>query len=225
MSIIGNAVEKAAYTVSQKSRKHKFDQFFALLAPTDQETIADVGVNVVEYSDSDNYLERHYPHPEKITAVGTDDTTAFSDRYPSVRYVRADGRKLPFNNDAFDIFHSNAVIEHVGSRQDQEAFVREAIRIAGRGFMTTPNRYFPIETHTRVPLLHLILPKRFFDAFLRLIGKGWATGTYMNLLSKRDVRALFEASGVEDFVILENRLFGIPMTFTAIWHKHSEPIR
>ena len=42
-------------------------------------------------------------------------------------------------------------------------FLQELMRVARHGYVTTPNRYFPVETHTRVPLLHILLPKRIFD--------------------------------------------------------------
>ena len=65
-------------------------------------------------------------------------------------YVVADGRGLPFVDDAFDLVVSNAVIEHVGDEPDQQAFVAEHVRVGRHWAMTTPNRWFPIEAHTRV---------------------------------------------------------------------------
>jgi len=68
--------------------------------------------------------------------------------------VLCDGRALPFRDASFDLVISNAVIEHVGERHDQQAFVREHERV-GRAFMiTTPNRWFPVESHTRTLFRH-----------------------------------------------------------------------
>jgi len=48
-----------------------------------------------------------------------------------VRAVRADGRELPFEDGAFDIGFSNAVVEHVaGGREGQRRFVGELCRVA-----------------------------------------------------------------------------------------------
>jgi hypothetical protein len=69
-------------------------------------------------------------------------------------FVQADGRFLPFRNDAVDLIVSNAVIEHVGDERDQKQFVEEHLRVAEVSFITTPNRWFPVESHTLVPLLH-----------------------------------------------------------------------
>ena len=75
-------MDKIAYDISAKSRKRKFDQFLQLIMPQPEETIIDVGVNTTEYSATDNYLEKFYPHPEHITAVGVEDMTDFQKRYP-----------------------------------------------------------------------------------------------------------------------------------------------
>jgi hypothetical protein len=42
----------------------------------------------------------------------------------------------------------------VGRRAEQVAFVQELCRVADRVFVTTPNRWFPVEVHTLLPLVH-----------------------------------------------------------------------
>jgi SAM-dependent methyltransferase len=212
-------IEKIAYSISAKSRERKYRQFLGLIAPQANETILDVGANVTEYSETDNFLERHYAHPENITVLGVGDISPIKERYPSITVVSGDGRTLPFPDNSFDIAYSNAVIEHVGSREDQLRFLRELSRVGKRGFLTTPNRHFPIEVHTRIPLLHLLLSKSCFDRFLRLIGKGWASDGYMNLLSGNDLRMLLRDADIPDATIIRNRFLGFTMTFTVMWKK------
>ena len=215
-------IEKIAYSISAKSRAKKFSQFLTLTTPTAEETIVDVGVNTTEYSATDNYLEKFYPHPEKITAVGLGDLTAFKERYPLVTAIEGDGRTLPFVDNAFAIAYSNAVIEHVGSHDDQRRFLSELYRVSSRGYLTTPNRLFPIELHTRIPLLHLLLSKKNFDTVATKIGKGWAAGDYMTLLSERELRSLLSEAGMSRYTLVKNRFWGFPMTFTILWQKTSE---
>jgi hypothetical protein len=75
--------------------------------------------------------------------------------FPQVRYCRIEpNRALPFTDAAFTIATSNAVLEHLGSQQNQIFFVSELCRIATRVFISVPNKYFPIEHHTGIPLLH-----------------------------------------------------------------------
>lgn len=219
---MASLVEKIAYTISAKSRQKKFLQFLTLLSPKPDETLLDVGINTTEYSATDNYLEKFYDHPEKITAVGQGDITAFQERYREVTTLSGDGRHLNFPDNAFDIAYSNAVIEHVGTRDDQRRFLSELYRVSRRGYLTTPNRLFPIELHTRIPLLHLLLSKKNFDAVAIKIGKPWAAGGYMSLLSERDLRTLFSEVGINRYTLIKNRFCGFPMTFTIIWDKNKQ---
>ena len=70
--------------------------------------------------------------------------------------VFADGLHLPFSDHSFDVVFSNSVIEHVGSPARQERFAREIRRVARNYWVQTPNRFFPIETHLWMPLVHLL---------------------------------------------------------------------
>lgn len=212
-------IEKLAQRVSRESRKKKFGQFLSFCVPNSNITILDVGVNTEEYSEADNYLERYYPYPQNITAVGIEDMTSFEKRYPQVKTIQGTGLNLTFPDNSFDICYSNAVIEHVGDINKQLQFLSELYRVGRRGYLTTPNRFFPIEIHTRIPLLHLFLSKKSFDAFLTRIGKAWAAGEYMHLLSEKELRSILQKANITNYTFIKNRFLGFPMTFTIIWTK------
>jgi hypothetical protein len=63
-------------------------------------------------------------------------------------YVQCDGTNLPFRDAAFDFVFSNAVVEHVGDAEQQTRFIAEHRRVGRWWAATTPNRWFPIESHT-----------------------------------------------------------------------------
>jgi SAM-dependent methyltransferase len=107
---------------------------------------------------------------------------------PEIEYVQADGCALPFPDDSFDVCFSNAVIEHVGGIDRQRAFVAEAVRVSRRVFLTTPNRWFPVELHTRLPLVHW-LPVPVAHRAYELLGMPWAREN--RLLGPRELRGLF----------------------------------
>jgi hypothetical protein len=112
---------------------------------------------------------------------------------------------MPFAAKEFDWVFSNAVIEHVGDAEDQFHFLLELLRVARNVFFTTPNRFFPVETHTRVLFSHWRRnwkPKRKSTLPLRLLGFG-------------EVRDLMERTGAT-FQVHKNRLMGWPMTFTVV---------
>ena len=209
-----------AYKISAFNRGRKYRLFLKLLAPREEETILDVGFNDIEYSAGDNYLEKNYPRPEKITALGlkTDDNSGrqFSKRYPKVKTLVYEGRQFPFKDQEFAIVWSNAVLEHVGAWEKQLEFLKEIKRVGGRAFITTPNKNFPVEIHTRTLLLHF-LPEKIFQAYLRLIGKSWANGDYMHLLSERKLKELLAAASIDNYQIIKNRLAGFTLDFVIIF--------
>lgn len=153
---------RVASRVSLRSRERKLRQFLDLLAPGPDTTVVDVGVTDAPFGDgsTDNFFEALYPWPERITAVGHTELERFAAAFPAVRAVRADGRELPFADGEFDLGFSNAVVEHVaGGRDGQRRFVHELCRVARRVYVTTPNRWFPLEVHTLRPFVHW-LPER-----------------------------------------------------------------
>jgi SAM-dependent methyltransferase len=108
-------------------------------------------------------LSRSVVSPQaRLTACGLDDASFLEEQYPGVRFVPADGLALPFEDNSFDVVHSSAVIEHVGSRANQIRFIVELHRVARRAVcLTTPNRWFPVEVHTSVRLLHWLPPSMY----------------------------------------------------------------
>ena len=150
---------RLADSISHSSRRRKLRLFLDELRPGPETTVLDIGADELAFGEGDgcttlNYFEEHYPWPDRITALGLQDGAAFRARYPEIEYVQGDATALPFPDSAFDVVHSNAVIEHVGGRERQRQMVREALRVARSVFITTPNRLFPVEVHTRLPLVH-----------------------------------------------------------------------
>jgi SAM-dependent methyltransferase len=204
------------HRLSAYNRNRKWITFQKVIKPSPSNTILDVGFSDREYSPVDNYLEKHYPHLDKITALGIDEPKEFLIRYPKVKVIQYAGSEFPFTDKEFDICWSNAVIEHVGDQEKQVLFLKEVKRVSKIAFISTPNKSFPIELHTRTPFLHF-LPKQTFDKYLKMVGKSWATGDYMNLLTKNHLRSLIHRAGIEDHKIISNKLLGFTLDFVIIF--------
>jgi SAM-dependent methyltransferase len=187
---------KLADALSLRSRRRKLRLFLEEMDAGPTSTVVDVGVDEISFGQeggqtgcaTHNFFEELYPWPSCITAVGLHEGEGFRQRYPDVEYVQADACALPFADGAFDLYFSNAVIEHVGDRERQRQLIAEALRVAQRVFVTTPNRWFPIEIHTRLPLVHW-LPERAAASAYRLAGRSWAAENH--LLGPADLRSLF----------------------------------
>ena len=76
-------------------------------------------------------------------------------------------------------------------------FLSEAWRIARKGiFVTTPNRWFPVEFHTVLPLLHWLPPRLYRSLLARLGREFFACENHLNLLSRRDLAQLAAEVGI-----------------------------
>lgn len=202
-------------------RSGRWATYTAEFPPRPGERVLDVGVSPLVDLPGENQFLRAYPYPGQITAVSNDTNLgAVREAFPDVRVLTADGLDLPFADCEFDIVHSNAVIEHVGPVDAQGRFLRELIRVGKAGFVSTPNRWFPVDSHTNLPLLHW-LPRRAFVASLRRLGRvdpqeEWITW----LLSARSLRTLIP-DGIE-FKLLTQRLAGIPAVVTLAYRRRDE---
>jgi hypothetical protein len=183
-------LERLAASLSLRSRRRKFRLFMEEMQPTAETTVVDVGVADAPFGEGEgqattyNFLEAMYPWQKRITAVSVDELPRFREAFPDIRTVQADGRDLPFADGEFDVAFSNAVVEHLGDRASQEAFIRELCRVADRVFVTTPNRLFPIDPHTLLPVVHW-LPERVRERLLR------RPDLRLRPLSPREFRSLF----------------------------------
>jgi hypothetical protein len=178
--------------VSNHTRTKMFELFMYLLKPTAESTLLDVGVTSDTHFQESNFLERLYPYKEKITCVGTEDGKYLESQYPGLRFTQVKpGESLPFSDRSFDIVFSNAVVEHAGSKIQQEFFIRELIRVSKQFFITTPNRWFPVETHTAIPLIHWLSKPLFRWIFTRIGQDYWAKEENLNLLDRKALERIF----------------------------------
>ena len=201
-------------------RKRMLAAFVAAFNIDGRHTILDVGATSDRDYDHSNYLVAWHPHKARITTVGLDDARFLETVYPGVKFLQADGIHLPFADGAFDFVHASAVIEHVGNSERQTRFLKELSRVARRGlFITTPNRWFPVEFHTVLPLIHW-LPRGVFRWLLRRIGKSFfADENNLNLLTARDLSGLAAAAGLENFTVDTVALGGWPTNLLLIARK------
>ncbi|RPJ37968.1 MAG: class I SAM-dependent methyltransferase [Planctomycetaceae bacterium] len=151
--------------LSAVSRKRKLELFHETMRPAPSMRVLDLGAEIESAGDDCCKFMDQYPWKRMITAANIDPrhVEKIARRYPEVEAVVADARSLPWPDKHFDIVYSNAVIEHVGTFEDQKRMASEVMRVGKRWFITTPNRWYPFEFHLRLPFVTW-LPG---DAYLR----------------------------------------------------------
>lgn len=201
-------------------RRRMYERFLQASEIAPDERLLDVGVTSDRSYEHSNYVPAWYPHKNRITAVGIDDAAFLEQEHPGLTFQRADGRALPFGDKSFDHVHSSAVLEHVGSRAQQTQFLRELWRVAAKSiFVTTPNKWFPVEFHTVLPLVHW-LPPEMFRATLRKLGRSFfADENNLNLLDGGALAAIAADAGISRFRVQSVTLGGWPSNLLLVAHR------
>lgn len=106
-----------------------------------------------------------------------------------------------FDDQAFDLVHSNSVIEHVGSWERMALMASHVRRLAPSYYVQTPNFWFPYEPHFRFPLFQMLpesircrLLMRFnlgFGGRRQTVDAAMRAVQSSNLLDATQMRALF----------------------------------
>jgi hypothetical protein len=207
--------------VAAQVRGRMFAEFMREFAPTRDETVLDLGVTSDQSYASSNYFEALYPYKDRIIAAGIDDASFLETLYPGVRFEFADALDLPFENGAFDLVHTAAVLENVGSFENQAKMVSECFRVARRGVcLTTPNRWFPIEFHTQLPLIHW-LPKPLCRTIFRRIGYTFfADENNLNLLTGSELSRITSRHSDWTSSFFPSRLWGWTSNLVLMAHRN-----
>ena len=158
---------------------------------------------------------------KNISCLSDQDINFSKKNFPHVKnFYKGDGKKTNFDDNTFDIVHSSATIEHLGSFQNQVNFINECMRISKyQIFVTTPNRFYPIDFHTKLPFLHW-LPKKIHRKILKLVGfKFYSLEENLNLLDKRSIIKIMKILNITNFKILEHKFLIFKSNLILIINK------
>ena len=207
--------------ISYTKRKEMFDVLQKLLDFEKLDTVLDVGATADKLHPESNFFEQFFPQKNKITAVSNQDAKFLETEYPGLTFVQGNGLDMPFKDNNFDLVFSSAVLEHVGSFEKQRKFFDECLRVSKKYvFLTTPNRFYPVDFHTYLPFAHW-LPKKLHRKILNLIGqKELALEENLNLLSKKDIKLMQQSlTQVKSCKIFSIKLLGITSNWILFVEK------
>lgn len=170
---------RLAEGVARRSRERRRELFVRLMRPGDDESIVDIGCGELGLA--------AFEPTRAITGVDVVERPGYAQGRR--RFVRADARELPFLAGEYAIAYSNSVVEHVVEPADRRRYADEVRRVGRRYFVQTPNRWFPVEPHALLPLVHF-LPRALGRRLWRL---GVSDDPFDNtrLLGARELRRLF----------------------------------
>lgn len=183
--------------------------------------LIDIGTSPI-LEKSENIILSKYKWKENITCLSDQNCNILKKKYKKTKFFIGDAKKIKYDNNKFDIVYSSATIEHLGSYQNQLKAIKEMYRISRRFlFLTTPNRFFPIEMHTKLPFLHF-LPKKIFRSILKYFGeKFFCYEKNLNLLSRKDLDNLCRDAEIKNYKIVYNYLLFFRSNMILIAKKNN----
>ena len=205
--------------VIKKKRFEINDIFFSNIKINSKLSLLDVGTTSSN-EDHQNLLIKKYPFKKKITCLSNLNLNILKKTIPNIKIKKGNGKKNNFSDNSFDIVVTTATIEHVGSNKDQLKFLKECYRVSKKIlFITTPNRWFPIEMHSRLPFIHYF-PKSIFRFILKIIGQNFLSKEQnLNLLTKNDLVKMLNCLKIKNYFIKKIYVFGICSNFVFIIKK------
>jgi 2-polyprenyl-3-methyl-5-hydroxy-6-metoxy-1,4-benzoquinol methylase len=214
----GHLLRRPATLVSMRARNDQWEVLQAHFGPLLQPgfRVLDLGTTPDESLVDSNFFAK------KLVEAGVDLTMSSPEDCASVaaklgaRFVDVDRLQAEVREGEYDLVVSAAVFEHVGSDAAQRAFAGLVRRCGTYFFVTTPNRWFPVEFHTFLPLLHW-LPKPVHRWILRHVFRErfWSLEENLNLQGRDEVLRAFSA-GTGDTVHVATRLLGLPCNHVVI---------
>ena len=182
--------------------------------------VLDVGSTEDDDNESSNFLIKNLGNYKNIKSIS--DQTIKSNFFSKVlkKSITDDFNDDEIKDFQSDLVISNATIEHVGSFENQMKMCRNIINLSKKYFIIlTPNRYHPLEFHTKLPIIHW-LPKKLHRSILKLIGFNFfAEEKNLNLCSENDLKLMIKDIKNLDIKIMKINFFFIKSNLILIGEK------
>ena len=180
----------------------------------------DIGTTNDLENESSNYLIKNLPN---ITLYRSISNQKIENKFFSKslnKSILSEFSAIEIQDFKSELVISNATIEHVGKFENQIKMVENIIKLSKKFFIiNTPNRYHPLEFHTKLPLIHW-LPKKIHRKLLSLTGFTYcAKEENLNLLSKNELRILLNRFDFIEYTILNIKFFGFISNYIVIGKK------
>lgn len=219
-------LKQLGYFYSRKSRKWRAELFNSNFHLKDNHKILDLG------SGTGNYFFQ-FVKPNKNVFISDINPKLLKIGKKQFGYqtLLIDATiRLPFKNKYFDVIFCNSLIEHTSGNKKkilemnktefelysykyQKRLATEIRRVSRSYFVQTPYKFFPIESHTWLPIFFIYLPRNIQIKIIIFLNNHWPKKTYpdWNLLTIVQMQELFP-----DAQIILEKSFGLVKSIIAI---------
>jgi hypothetical protein len=209
-----------------RCRRRRGEIFKQYLNPSEQDLILDLG------GGTGAYISQMIPFKKNvyIADINRKKLKKSAEKGFKTIVLNEDGT-TPCENGYFDIIFCSSVIEHVtvdkrdmetiqtnkgfrkAALKRQKKLAQEIERVGKSYFVQTPHKYFPLESHSRLPVILVLLPRKMQIKIIKFFRKFWfaRTSPDWNLLTVKDMKFLFPGAK-----IIKERAFFITKSLMAI---------
>ena len=119
-----------------------------------------------------------------------------------------------------DLVISNATIEHVGSLSNQIKMCDNIIKLSKKYFVIcTPNRFHPIEFHTKLPRIHWVKKSLYRKILKKIKLNFFSKEENLNLLSQSDLNLIMKKLNFEKYEIKKIKFLSFSSNLILIGTK------
>ncbi len=203
-----------------KKRKEMFEIIKKNINLNNINSVLDVGTTSDDSLESSNFLIKQFKSIKIKKSIS--DQKILNDNFFDMTFEGSITENLNdnFDNLRSDLLVCSATIEHLGNFSTIKKGIDNIVNLSDKYFIiTTPNRYHPIEFHTKIPFIHF-LPKEFHRKLLEFFGNEFfSKEENLNLLSKKDLINLMSNYKNISYNINEIKLFGFISNFIIVGTK------
>ena len=179
--------------VIQKKREKMLILIKEFLKNKDIDDVLDVGSTEDEKNKSSNYIVKNLGNYKKYKSISDQSINSDFFSVKVKKSITEDFTATEIEDYKSDLVISNATIEHVGSLENQTKMCKNILKLSKKYFIIiTPNRYHPLDFHTKLPFFHW-LPKKIHRKILSILGMHFLSKEEnLNLLSNNDLQRIME---------------------------------
>ena len=164
--------------------------------------ILDIGSTNDFLNESSNFIIRNLKNFKNYKSISNQKVESNFFSKSLNKSITENLSEIEINEYKSDVVISNATIEHVGDFENQIKMCENIINLSKKYFIIiTPNRYHPVEFHSKIPLLHW-LPKKIHRKILSKVGMEFLSREEnLNLLSHNDLVEIMKKLGQFNYEI------------------------
>ena len=150
-------------------------------------TVLDIGTTSDDQNISSNLIVKNLNNISEFRSISDQKITSPFFKKMLQKSITDDFSEEEVERFKSDLVLSSATIEHVGNYNNQKMMLANMVRLSKKIIIiTTPNRFHPVDFHTKIPIIHW-LPKSIHRKILKFLNLSfYSREENLNLLSKSD---------------------------------------